>query len=426
MKKILTILLSTALVFTSTFVAFASSENSANHTIKLDISENAKDILIIEKYQKKKDLPLSKDKNNISLTFNRVQEDGDIVKISGVATVKMFGEVNRLVFEEKSLEIKYLKNKKFYSGSIETKADENHTALLDITTTYNFSKSVISCTLIDDINDTHQIMLFGNTFKEQIELFNQELENAKQANAEKIVKEIPMMKNLSIPKASSAYQQVKNTYSERLNGESSGKQMVVMSVSKCDPNDFGSGNEGYEAIRVFSRSYNIPKVETTALLAKPLRMNVEFVGDRNLFAVEHTKPTNGNGTLQSAFNLFLSVVDGSGIGQPLAIISNIIKSLNLPLEDRIAVSGTTASFNVSVNDKTPSYIDYTEGDLSGNAHLNKNNGVTFKVSYQRDAGVDTSTINVTSNITYQVFLNTNRTVSWKSGTSSVSHVVDLN
>jgi len=356
--------MSVLLILTSSLTAFANSSVAKKATIKLDISTSKEDKEIIKQYKKIGDDTYSKENNNIIMNVTDIQESEDKVLVSGDAVAKMFGESYNFSFKEKELDIKYVKNKKFYTGAFEVVIDDKYNGIIDITAMATFSKTIISFTLLDiEDEDNQSVMLYGNTFKEQVELFNQELEAANKSNSS-------------------------------LGGVARDKQMVVISVSKCDPKNFGSGTTGFEMIRVFSRSHNATemKYESPILLAKPSRVKVTFKGDPdNLMSVNSTKPTSGNGALTSVFKVFNSVVGSQGSGL-IAAISAIIDHLSISVGDTISKSGTNATFDIGISNLNASSIDLPRATTSSNAKDDTKHGIPFKVCYTQD--VEDKTANI--------------------------------
>ena len=246
MKKIFILCLAMILILTWSLTAFANSSIAKKDTIKLDISTSKEDREIIQQYKKIGNDTYSKENNNIVMNVTDIRESEDKVLLSGDAVVKMFGEPYTFSFKEKELDIKYVKNKKFYTGSFEVVIDDNYNGIVDITAMATFSKTIIGFTLLDlEDEDNQSIMLYGDTFKEQVELFNQELEAAEK----EAVQEPKMESEKFIMAASaSAYQHVTNKSNSSLGGAARDKQMLVMKVSKCDPKKFGSGANGFEMI----------------------------------------------------------------------------------------------------------------------------------------------------------------------------------
>lgn len=175
LPKLLTLFLIVVMVLSSATASFAADNVKKSITIKLDIAKSERDLSIIKQYQKKKDAPYSKKNNHIKVVLKDIKEEGNTVIVSGTAKVKMFGDLYESTFEDKALEIKYVKNKKFYTGGIESRIDDRYTALIDITTMYNSSKSIIQYTLVDELTGEQQVMFYGDTFKEQVELMKQEI-----------------------------------------------------------------------------------------------------------------------------------------------------------------------------------------------------------------------------------------------------------
>jgi len=165
----------TAVVFAANDSGKSPEKDTAGSiSVKLDITKSKEDISIIKSYQKKKNAPLSKAENNIEVVFTKADEDGDSVIVSGTVKAKMFGDLYESSFEDKTLEIKHLKKNKFYTGCIEAPIDSRFSALIDITTMGDFGKTVITYTLVDEQNEEQQVMFYGDTFKEQIQLMKQE------------------------------------------------------------------------------------------------------------------------------------------------------------------------------------------------------------------------------------------------------------
>ncbi len=350
MKKIFILCLAMILILTWSLTAFANSSIAKKATIKLDISTSKEDREIIQQYKKIGNDTYSKENNNIVMNVTDIRESEDKVLLSGDAVVKMFREPYTFSFKEKELDIKYVKNKKFYTGSFEVVIDDNYNGIVDITAMATFSKTIIGFTLLAlEDEDNQSIMLYGDTFKEQIELFNQELEAV-----EKEAVQEPKMEseNFIMAASASAYQHVTNKSNSSLGGVARDKQMLVMNVSKCDPKNFGSGANGFEMIRVFSRSYNAKNIsyESPILLAKPNRVKVTFNGDPDkLMSVDSTKPSSGNGALASVFKVFNSVIGNQGNGL-IAAVSAIIAQLSISIGDNVSKSGTNATFDIGISD----------------------------------------------------------------------------
>jgi len=282
---------------------------------------------------------------------------------------------------------------------------------------------------------SQQIMLYVDTFEKQQELFRKEVESVKYKQE---YAELQTMNDVNLNKEKinraitetvtpgSAYEHVANVANSVLGGQSRNKEMMVMGISKCDPQNFGSGNDGYEKIRIFSRSYNLPEVDSSILYARPYRMQVNFYGDDyNLVSVTNVKPSSVNQTLSTAFSIFTSVAGSVATGK-LGIVAAVISAIDLQFGDSISVSGVDAEFDISVNDLNWTEIDLPSDVATADAHENSTNGVVFTVVYEQDGGMRSATITVSSNITYQVFLSSNRTSNIKTGTATYTHTVNLN
>lgn len=438
MKKLIIFLLILTLILTSTIAVFANTNKQNVGKICLDISASNKDVEYVKKHMNKKESPLSKEQNNIEITFTNIEEKDGLVILSGKVDFKMFGNMYHSDFESQALEIKYVKNKKFYSGCFEVKINENTSALLDITSKDSLSKAIVNVTLIDELDGTQQVMLYGDTFKEQMQLFDQELELAKKSELEQGITNANLDQQLSVASSTNAisassngssFSQVgENAFSQYWGGKLTEKQLVVMTVGKCDPVEAGGGLQGIEMIRVFSRAYNVNKVEENVSFASPYSIHVEFKGDPvNLMAVSATKPhkeTNG-GMLQSAYSIFERVVNGAGFGNELAAINTIIKSVSLSVTDTINVSGVNATFDIKTYDLSRFDLNLPSDTGSKSSHLNTENGLPFKVLYTQDIGNKTAEITVLANITYRVFLLSDRTISKKSGNAKMTHTINL-
>lgn len=445
MKKILVILISTIMVIFTSSMGFATSEQSPEPLIRLGMTTMQKEVRFINEYQGNKvslgndSLESLKKENNINLEFTKINEQReygrDIVILSGDGYAELFGNVYHFTFENKQLDVKYANSSKLYTGCIEVEINEDYMALLDITSLDDFSKSVISFTLTNQNNDEQQVMLYGDTFDEQKSLFQQELEAAEKElqnleNNEEIVDEqedSDIVSTRASVTPGSAYQHVSNKSNSYLGGATRDKQMMVMSISKCDPKNFGSGSHGFEMIRVFSRSYNAKTINYSSpiLLAKPNKVKVLFEGDKNnLMAVTAIKPSSGNGALSNIFKVFNSVAGANASGL-LASVSAAISSLPIQIGDTVTKSGTNATFDMSIN-VNASDMDLPAATTSTNAGKDTKHGLTFKVSYQQEPGNKTADITVRSAITYRMFLNTDRTVSLTTGKSVISHKANLN
>lgn len=422
MKKVICMALAFMLIFVTSVTSFGQTVPPIA-TLYLNISSNPEDHEIIKELSNVEESALTKKDNNIEIKISDISEETGIVKVSGEIDAKLLGQEQRTTFVNSVLDIKYVDDTKFYTGCIELNLTEEKTILVDITCLHDFSKAIVGYTEFDEVNGTQRLMLYGDTFNEQKELYEDEILDVQENNdLAKIDEESYDVQPFATVKDTSKYEFVKNTYSKKLNGESTEKQMIVMSVSKCDPKDIGSGMIGYESIRVFSRSYNVPKVNAKALMAKPLRMKVKFQGDEGIMNISGTKPTSSSGTLQNVFKVFETVANLTGKGE-LASVAAAISSVGIT-GNTISQSSNTVTFDIKVSNKDVDDLDYTGG--SNSAHTNTNKGVAFKVAYLEDNDYSSADITVTGNITYQVFLNTDRTASWKTGTAKVVHTVGLN
>lgn len=106
------------------------------------------------------------------------------------------------------------------------------------------------------------------------------------------------------------------------------------------------------------------------------------------------------------------------------LLSDALLLISALLGNTVNVSGKTATFNPSLNHL--SSIDLPASTASSDAENNEKNGVSFVVAYIQAAGHSSATVNYSSSITYQAFLNTNRTATMTTDTVKVSHNVNLN
>lgn len=428
MKKVFILFLTLILILTSSLVSFADSNTSKITTIKLDISTAKEDKEIIKKYKKIGNDLYSKKDNNIVMNINSVHESDNAVEISGDAVAKMFGKEYNFSFNQQQLDIKFIKNKKFYTGAFDVTIDENYSGIIDITTMSTFSKTIISFTLLDTHDESSQsFMMYGDTFKEQIELFDQEL-NIAIMQAEEHAPETTSFISSASANSNSAYQHVTNKSNSILGGVTRDKQMLVMNISKCDPVNFGSGANGFEMIRVFSRSYNAKNIsyDSPILLAKPNHIKATFNGDPSkLMSISGTKPTNSSGVLTTVFQVFNSVIGSQGNGL-LAAVSAIIGTLSIGVGDSVTVSGTNVVFDIDISDLEASSTDLPASTTSSNAETDTSHGISFKIGYLQDINIEkTASISVSSVLTYRLFFSDKRTVSLKTGAATVSHTINL-
>ena len=429
MKKLFVLFLSILLVLITCLVSFANSSVSKKTTIKLDISTSKEDKEIIKYYKKIGDDTYTKQNNNIVMNVTNIRESNDKVLISGDAVAKMFGTSYSFSFSEKELDIRYVKNKKFYTGAFEVKINDSFDGIVDITAMATFSKTIISFTLLDLNNEDNQsVMLYGDTFKEQLALFKQELTTAEKEASEGSEESAESNGDFAMAASTSSYQHVMNKSNSSLGGVARDKQMLVMNVSKCDPKNFGSGMNGIELIRVFSRSYNAKNIDYDPYiaLAKPYRIKVKFNGDAvNLMKVNGTKPSIGNGNLTSIFKVFTSVIGGQTSGL-LAAVATVIDMIPIGAGDTITESGVNATFDVGVSDLNAGDIDLPAATKSSDAETDAKHGVVFKVSYQQDNEEKTANVSVSSVLTYRMFANNGRMINLKTGTATISHNLNLN
>ncbi|MBQ8563627.1 MAG: hypothetical protein IJ443_07040 [Firmicutes bacterium] len=428
MKKILSIILCMALVLSTASIAMASTGGAESKVIKLEISSSPEDLEFIKRYAPSENVSLEAIDNQIVMQFEKTSEYEEGVCISGKGSATMFGTSYDFAFKDKGLDRQSAGGQIMFSDSFDVEIDDEYDGIVDITATEDFSQAIISFTLINLTTEEQHILLYGDVFTEQTELFQQQLKEVEvQAAKASLTQDIsPAASEVMATSGGAAYQHVSNKSNSTLAGEAQDKQMMVMNISKCDPKNIGSGaTQGYELIRVFSRSYNLSKVDPTVLMAEPKFMDVRFTGDSDaLFMVNGTKPNEESGALESVFKIFTSVI-GSVTSGPIATVAAVISSLPLGIGDTITVSGTNATFYVSVDDYDASDIDLPAATASSDAETDESHGVVFKVLYTRDLGYDQADITVSSSISYRAYLNSDRTSTMKTGTATYSHAVNL-
>lgn len=432
MKKISMMLLSIALIFTSSVYSFAANAKDEIIKVNLEMTTSEDDLEFIKTHTEEDERLLSSDNNTFAMNVTEVEADGENILLSGNVAAKVFGKMQLFSFEDQNMDIKCVNGVSLYSGIIEAAVDETHTALLDLTATKDFKKVIASLTIVNSENDKQQIMLYGDTFAEQAQLYRQEYAAVQAMQKEEEILASAAMetkdKNQTVDETStvqakagkSKYQHVTNKSNSTLGGVSRDKQMMVMNVSKCDPVNFGSGNTGYEHIRIFTRSYNLPKVDTTILLAKPARATVKFSGSSEIMSVIATTPDAGSNAIENLFQIFASIAGNSGN----SMLANAALIVSVLPGNTVTKSGNTATFKPTLSGL--SGVDLPAKTNSSDAETNTDNGVAFVVAYIQHGDVHSGTVTCSSSISYQVFLNTDRTAVMQTGTATVSHNVNLN
>lgn len=433
MKRILSIILIISLLVASSTVVFALDIEKEIKEINLSITTESEALSFIESNMVNKLDSLSADDNNIKMRFLDIVENGNDVILSGDAEMSIFGKKYYFTFNEAAVDIVNVGDNRFYSGCIEVYLTDTVSALLDISVLDSFNKAIVNVTISDEKNNNEQVMLFGDTFGEQKALYSSELQSAKYnyGTPDEVVMIGTEEINTTSESGYGAYTLVDNEYSKKYAGNETNKQLVVMSVAKHDPEQAGSGYNGFELIRVFSRAYNVNYVEDNVSFAQPYKMHVEFQGDpNNLMSIVGTKPfkdmTNDNrGILEASFDICETIIGGVG-ASVISGVRSAITILNISLTDTISTSGVDATFDINVSDLSRFDMNYPSNEGSDEAHMNTENGVTFKVAYLQDIGSNTAEITVLSNITYRVYLLSDRTISRKTGDAVLTHTINLN
>lgn len=176
MKKLVALMLCIILILTSTITAFANVvpvKDATTTLLKLNIASSPDDLEYIKKYQSDSKASFTKEDNNFVLEIYEVDRKADKVLITGKAVAKMFGETYELAFDSREFHENEINGTKFYLGCIEDEYNETDTVLVDITTTADFQNAVVSVTVYTGDTAIPKVMLYGDTFEEQINLFNQ-------------------------------------------------------------------------------------------------------------------------------------------------------------------------------------------------------------------------------------------------------------
>ncbi len=421
---------------TSTSFAYENANLEDSQMLKkitLRMSTDPEDYVIMNRHLDSSSEKLDFDRNVLTIDSIKFVEQEDTAIISGVVNVILQGEEYAFSIDNKPLEIVTIEGCKLYKGTIEEKINNNFDILLNCTFPSDFKEGVVNLTLVDMNDGSQEIFLFGEHINEQDALAKYMMETV-------VTEEFEMQQNItedypSIMEINEtdneitsgfAYQHVTNKSNSFLGNVERTKQLMVMNICKCDSTNFGSGSNNYEMIRIFTRAYNIPRVEDGAVQGIPIKVYVNFqTNSPYIFGVSQTKPSSTSGALDTFFDVFTSVV-GTMVAGKLAVVNAVISSLPIRIGDSITKTDNSATFNISTRDISISNFNLPSGTNSSDAESDESHGICFKVLYTQDAvhGV-TAPITVSSYVTYQVLYENDTAVSMRTGTATVTHNVNL-
>lgn len=227
-------------------------------------------------------------------------------------------------------------------------------------------------------------MLYGDTFKEQIDLVNgtkTQILAIDKTDEMDFEAEIVQDDSKLTSSAKSIFKHVSNKSNSTLGGTVRDKQMVVMSVAKYDPKMAGT-LIGSELIRVFSRSYNALQYVPNAVAVQTYSASIGFISQKSGFLkTDAISPNESNLSLPKGLQVMVQLANASGG------TSWQVKALNFILSNvasnSIDIGGNSASATCGLYGlKDWSQMNLPRSTGSSDAEDNTTNGIAFEIGYR--------------------------------------------
>lgn len=443
MKRFICVIVSCMLILTNITIAYALNSKATlegRNSIELKISSSIKEIEFMKSFNGAQQFNYENEKNTLKINFNKKEKNGNDLLISGNGIVNLDGRKMTFLFENEKLFICEENGKIIYDGVIDISlfnGENTYEGILDLTANDDLNNVIASLTIIDTKNEKQSIIMFGETFKEQIS----SMQKVASTYDEEIYGTTKGEAISNAVKGGSKFHHVKNASSNRLNGVAQNKNFIVLSVAKYDPR-CKKEESGSELLRVFTRSQNVLPFVDNAVKVIPYRIKADFAcgyseensGKGPFLRIVNTDPQNSSNHMTKVFQILTDYIPGKAA----SLLANLFLEFSEFQNTKVAITRhldtnqyTKVNFDVIVYDRlnidAASIINLPTATVSSEAHKNEKNGVAFVVDYDEasTSGVGAyakATCNASAE--YRAILNSpSRTITVSTGTATCSHYV---
>jgi len=443
MKRLVSMLMIIAFVIGSVQISFAA-DSVTMEPIRFDLvlakDDESKKIMeeaglselkasIEEEYRETIHKNASKNSpESFSLNVKECSVKDREITVSGDGQIIICSKAIPFQFKNQKLSVESLENgSKVCAGVIKTEIEKGGETVpinIDLCSTYDFKKCIASVAF-DLLEEQGQVLFYGDLFDEYLAYLEQGI---KVKSDEAIFCEAENLETTS-EKGNTKYAHVGTARNQTLGG-ASGKETLVMCVSKRDYRDRKSKDIGFEMIRVFGRSSNALSYVSSANKAYPIATDVTFKClKKDFLDVTKVTPSGSGDNLPGIFDLvaklhpnadgFITVVDilykltapgttSSIYAQSGFADANVAKAT-------IAISGLNNMKNVNL----PKSSEW------GDAKADSDHGLAWKVKYETtgDDTAGSASVVVTSKLDYRFYYDNNRTTVKTTGAAKIQHTI---
>lgn len=436
MKKIMIIGLCLTFIFVNIMTAFAETRESQignKGSIQLNISKSKEEIEIMKNsaldkygykelsYNKEIDEILKAD-NLLELNIGASIEKEGYKLISGYGIIKL-GKVKR-PFEFHNVKFKKLEQngyRNFSYGCVEVpESSEGEPILIDIVEADDFSE-VIATTSCGVLEEGVGVIFWGNLFEEYETFYDLQMDSIAQP-------ELVKSNNASVLASSGRnYDYVgKNRYEGITGGSGGNGETVIVVVGKRDFRD-GNATNGYEMIRVFSRTGKAKNYIDGATSAYAIEANVDFTcTTKNLLDVSDVSPKSTSPSMPKVFNFFASLYPalGSSIAAVDLVGFNKAGSVNHTINSTSGHSfDNHANIKIDTSMMSSSDINLPASTTYTKAQEDTSHGAVGEIQYQKYMNISSGSVTAKGRIKYRFYYSTHRYTSAYTNYASVTHTI---
>ena len=430
MKKIVIIGLCVTLFLANIMMTFAETRESQignNDSIQLNISESKEEFEIMKKsaldkygFKEEEIDEILKTDNLLEINVNTCLDKEEYKLISGYGIIKLGGVKRTFEFDNikfKKLERNGMQN--FSYGCVEVpESSEGEPILIDIVEVNNFSKVIatMSCGVLEE---GIGVIFWGDMFEDYKCFYDLQMDSIEQP-------QIVKSGNAGVLASSGRnYDYVGKSKFEGITGGSGGSgETVIVVVGKRDFRD-GNATNGYEMIRVFSRTGNAKNYIDGATSAYAIEANVDFTcTTKNFLDVSDVSPKSTSPTMPKVFNFFASLYPalGSIIAAVDLVGYNKAGSVNHTINSTSGHSfDNHANIAIDTSMMSSSDINLPTSTTYTNAQKDTAHGAVGEIQYQKYMNISSGSVTAKGRIKYRFYYSTHRYTSAYTNYASVTH-----
>ncbi|MGN1333609.1 MAG: hypothetical protein ACI4U1_00715 [Anaerovoracaceae bacterium] len=428
-----------ALVSLSFVTSFAQAKEKPiekTHRIQLSISNTTKDLEIMKgsnlaKYISNENSNVKAaekiiNDNLLELYIDVCEKKESYNLISGHGYI-IIGET-RKNFEFEDIFFKTLESKdgnEFSYGCIKVPnfVSKDEVLLIDVVEMNDFSK-VVATTSCGNVENGTGVLFWGELFEEYECFYDMQMSSLKYLDT---TSNNYVTKPLGAVSSGRNYEYVsKNKSSSIIGGSGGSGETVIVVVGKRDFRD-GNATNGYEMVRVFSRTGNARTYIDGATSAYAVEANIDFTcTTQNMLDISDVSPKATSPSMPKVFN-FLSQLHPY-IGTTIAAVDligyNKAGSVNHTIDSTAGYSFDNHAFiEIDTSTMGDSDINLPSSTTYGDAQNDESHGVTGEIQYQKYMNVSSGSVTAKGRIKYRFYYSTHRYTSAYTNYASVTHTI---